>query len=526
MAGPWEDFGGGTDGPWSAFAPKPKRTLTQDVTGAMANVNRGTGIGDELAAAGNVIGGLVTGRHRFGLDKPGNPIANNLNMLSDAYKTELAGQRQSEDSFSAAHPNTAALARGTGMAATAVIPAGDANVLSAGVRGFNVPTAMNALRGATTAGLTAAGYAAADRGTLAERAQGAAGAARNPVVLALGAAGGALATPGAARAPKLKAPTLDELTAQKNAAYGAIDSAGVTYAPQATDRLIKNVTSDLQGASINPARHPKAASMLSDIQAMRGQSPTLTQLDQLRQVVRRDVANSSDQADAYMGKRIISQIDDFVNGAGPKDIVGGTLGPDAAAQALSHARDLNTRVVKIEKINDAAESAKLRAGSTGSGGNVNNATRQNLRRVLETTPNFTPGEGAALRNVVVGDKTQNVLRQVGKLSPSGNGLMLAGHIGAGVATHGASALVGGVGAVSKMIADAMTSRNTDKLVEMISSGPAAAQAREEVQRQLAQMALTSPAADALRRQVAAKLSKAVGVAGAAAASSRNVLAQP
>jgi hypothetical protein len=177
---------------------KPKRSAIENATGAAANLNRGSGIGDELAAGFGVVEGLVAGRHRFGLDQPGNALANNAAMLRQAYENELSGQRQREDSFDAEQPNAAALARGVGMAGTAFVPGGaSANAFA------NSSRAVNAVRGAATGGLTAAGYAAADRGTLAERAQAAAGAARNPLALALGAAGGAVA-PAARRAPRAK----------------------------------------------------------------------------------------------------------------------------------------------------------------------------------------------------------------------------------------------------------------------------------------------------------------------------------
>jgi hypothetical protein len=67
------------------------------------------------------------------------------------------------------------------------VPSGaSANLLA------NSGRAVNALRGATTAGLTGAAYAAADRGTGAERLRAASETAKNPLVLGLGAAGGAV----------------------------------------------------------------------------------------------------------------------------------------------------------------------------------------------------------------------------------------------------------------------------------------------------------------------------------------------
>lgn len=207
MADPWAVQSIEADDPWAVQAvepvrakpaSKPKRSAVDTARGLVANLNRGMAIGDELTAGANVLGGLITGRHRFGADKPGNVIANNLNMLSDAYRAELAGQRASEDRGMSENRLAANLARGSGMAITSAIPAGNAaSVYAQGSK------AVNALRGASTAGLVGAGYAAADAGTMRERLRSASETARNPLVLGLGAAGGALATPRTAK-PKPK----------------------------------------------------------------------------------------------------------------------------------------------------------------------------------------------------------------------------------------------------------------------------------------------------------------------------------
>lgn len=272
--------------------------------------------------------------------------------------------------------------------------------------------------------------------------------------------------PAAKPAPRMRA---SDLPAAKQAAYKSVENAGVTYRPEAIDDLIRGVTDEAQAASISPLRHPKASSMLQEIQGLRGKSPTLTELDQLRQVIRRDVASANDPAEAFFGRKMIQGLDEFISAAGPDQVTAGDAVRGAAT--IKQARDLNTRVRKVEAVEDAVESARLRAGSTGSGGNVDNATRQNLRRVLENERNFTPDERAALEEIVVGGQGQNLLRLVGKLSPGGNGLMTALNIG-GAAANPLLAIPGVAGIVSKMTADAMTARKVQRLIDMIAAGGA------------------------------------------------------
>lgn len=178
--------------------PKRKRNVYGEVAGAMANFNRGLGIGDEIAAAGNTAVGLLKGDIQ-----PGG--------LLTGFRQNMADQRTLEDQYAADRPNTAGLLRGTGMAATAAVPAGGSVGLLA-----QSPRALNMARGATAAATQAAAYELADRGSLAERVGSASAAATNPATLALGAAAGALG-PAARRA---KAPTRAQTDAQVLADVG------------------------------------------------------------------------------------------------------------------------------------------------------------------------------------------------------------------------------------------------------------------------------------------------------------------
>lgn len=295
-------------------------------------------------------------------------------------------------------------------------------------------------------------------------------------VLGAVAGGGASALrtpPKKVAAAALPTPTLDQLYAQKNAAYQAVDNAGVKYTPKAFDSLITGITDEMKASNINPIRHPKAFSWMQELDSVRDQSPTLTTLDHIRQSIRRDVASATDPAEAYFGKKMIQNIDEFVNSARPDQVSAGD--PQKAAALIAQARDLNTRVRKLESVQGALDSADFRAKGTGSGGNINNATRQKLRPLIDPTSkqrirNLTPDEAAALTRTVKGTPTQNVLRQFGKLSPEGNGLMQALHLGAAWPTHGASGLLAVGGAVAKRMADAGTAKNVQGLLELIAQG--------------------------------------------------------
>lgn len=255
---------------------------------------------------------------------------------------------------------------------------------------------------------------------------------------------------------KAPVPSIDDLQKAKTAAYGAVDNAGIKFAPTQVDDLVSGIADELSAAKINPMRHPKAASMLAEIQGMGGKEMSLTDLDQLRQVISRDVASSPDAAERFFGKKMIDNIDEFISANG-----GGEL--------MEAARAANSRFRKTEAINEALTKAERRAASTGSGGNVDNATRQNIRGLLDSVKKsrfYTPEEKRAMETVVRGTKGQNALRLAGKLSPQGNGLMAALGIG-GTMVNPLFGIPALLGTGAKMAADTATKGNIDDLLRIV-----------------------------------------------------------
>jgi len=300
--------------------------------------------------------------------------------------------------------------------------------------------------------------------------------------------------------PRPKAEGIGEVRArlkgETQAAYAAVEQAGHRFSPRDSRALSRDVTGLVQsegGAGI----YPKAAAMSRRVQSVLSQKGgvSLTQLDKLRSQVGEVLGKGSD-AEARIGGLIRSKIDDFIDASG--------------APELRNARAANTRYRKVADIDDAMESAAVQAGSTYSGGNINNATRQKLRPYIDPKSsqrirNLTPDEQNALRRVVVGTPGQNVLRQVGKLSPEGNGLMqtvhalmLAGGFKTGGVSAGASAAMAVSGAISKRVADRQTAKNVDRLVQLIASG---AKEAPQARVQLESLAKRNPDVASIYREI-------------------------
>mgnify|MGYP000146114932 CR=1 FL=1 len=328
-----------------------------------------------------------------------------------------------------------------------------------------------------------------------------------------GAAGGAILASSNPRAllkpkaaPRPPAPTLEELSAQRDAAYKAVDESGATYSPEAFNDLVMSTAQKMDAEGFHAGLHPKAAQMMERINASQkgiegGYSPTLSQLDQLRQQIGRDVAASADPGERRMGQIMRDQIDEFIANAAPE-------GAEGAGDLITRARDLHARVSKLKALDGLDEAAADRAASTGTGGNIENATRQNVRRFADKTKNLSEAERAAAKKVVRGTPAGNALRQVGRLSPEGNGVMAGIHLLGAVPSHGMTVPVAGAGFIARRVSDALTQKNVQALRDLIATG-----GEEAVQEVTAQLA--APQYADVRRQLSQDLAQAMSVSTAA-----------
>jgi hypothetical protein len=330
------------------------------------------------------------------------------------------------------------------------------------------------------------------------------------------------------RAPKLqlparvpKAPSLDELRTAKNAAYKAVDDAGITYTPESTKALAADARSRL-GDDFDPDLHTGVKSALKKIDAMAGQPVTLGKLDLARQYVRDNVLTpTASKGERRLGYKLLEALDDHIAKTSAKTVQGGT-NPEKAAADLLRARELNTRIAKAEAVEGAAEKARRNTGPSGSGGNINNNTRREVGKLVDRRRDWSPDERKALENLAQGGKGDNALRQVGKLSPSGNGLSMGLNLMAAGGSHGASLPFTGAGMIAKAVADRATIGKVGKLVETIARGGQSAQSAKA---ELALLAKSNPKVPLLTAQAAKRLLATGGMTASLALSSTQAAAR-
>lgn len=283
---------------------------------------------------------------------------------------------------------------------------------------------------------------------------------------AVGGAAGGLARLGAGAIADEAVPSGEQLQAIKDAAYKKAEDAGVIYSPAAMQRILKALIGEFTEFGFHPELHKGARVAISEIDRLKDSNVTLKGLDIARRIAGNafEPGNKSNNA---LTAKVVNAIDDVVDNPRAGEVIAGN-GVEAAA-AIKEARDAFARSRKLELVDTLMQRGKLNAGSAGAGGNIENATRQQLKRIL-TNPNmtrgFTEAELAALEKAVVGGSMQNLIRLLGKLSPQGNGLMMVMHaLGAGTVPMYSLPLAA-AGFAAKKGSEAMT-RNSARLVEAL-----------------------------------------------------------
>jgi hypothetical protein len=194
------------------------RNAQTEIAGGMANLNAGIPLFDEIVGSLGGAGDILTGKAEIDPAKAAQALGVTLltglpggNMvlgddrdrlmqesgIAPAFSQGMANQRALQDDFATRRPVAAAGAKGTGSAASSLVPlAGPANTALQGGR------AMNAARGATTAAAEAYVHGVTDRGTLSERVDN---ANLNAAIAApLGGVLGSLASNAPKKAPRKK----------------------------------------------------------------------------------------------------------------------------------------------------------------------------------------------------------------------------------------------------------------------------------------------------------------------------------
>jgi hypothetical protein len=254
-----------------------------------------------------------------------------------------------------------------------------------------------------------------------------------------------------------QAPSLDTLKSAKTAAYNAVDAAGVTFSPTQTQGLAANVRNALAQSDFVPDVDAQTRAALAIIEKNAGIPLKLGQLDKIRQGLWKRY-NAAPNEVAILD--MIDEVDTLINSM------------PSATPLMGAAREANSRFKKAELIENAFQKAADQTAATGSGGNIVNKYRQAVTSIINNPKQakfFSNDEIAFMRNFVSGSNAENTLRLLGKVSPSGNGLMMALNLGA-VAYNPAMIAATATGAGAKYFSDRLAQSGAQALRDAVATG--------------------------------------------------------
>lgn len=288
----------------------------------------------------------------------------------------------------------------------------------------------------------------------------------------VGGALGGVARIGAKKVDTAGLPKADDLKSAAKAAYQRADDAGVVYSQDAVKRVRDQLVGEYAEFGYHPELHRGARVALDEVGRLADQpvGMTLKGMETARKIAGNafEPGNASNNA---LTAKVSEAIDGLMTNPQAGDVLAGNSG--IASEAMREARGLYSQARKLETLNELLVKAGRRAASTGSGGNIENTTRQELRKLLDSERKrrgFTKDELAAIERAVMGSGTQTVLRLIGKLSPEGNGLMTMLHLLAAGGSGGMTLPAAAVGMGAKRIAEGMTGQAAKMAEAIIASG--------------------------------------------------------
>jgi len=219
-------------------------------------------------------------------------------------------------------------------------------------------------------------------------------------------------------------PTIDDLYNAADQGYNNARGYGVEIDRQHVSRLADDILSDLDNDGFRNANAPKTFSALEELKNPTGANVRIDDIESVRKALRRAGKGMTAGEDREASRRSISAIDNYLSTLNPNEVVVNPHYASDVGREIGDARGNWAAASRAETIANREEAAVDRASSTGSGANINNATRQNLRWIIDPTHperrrGFTDDEVALMRRVVRGTFTGNITRAFGKFAPTG-----------------------------------------------------------------------------------------------------------
>ena len=276
-----------------------------------------------------------------------------------------------------------------------------------------------------------------------------------------GAGAGALA--GRAAGLGATAPTvrsgIDEQRMIARDAYGQV-RADQTMIPQdSVDGLNQTLANRMAQERINPRLQPGSSAILDALLVDTRGPMRVEDVENLRRVTQQNLPVTATPADQRLSGIMTDEITQYLDGLDMP-----------SANVLREGRQATRRYKAAETVEGATTKAQRRAASTGSGGNEINATRQNIRALLDNprkSRGFRPDEIAAMEEIVRGTGGGNVLRSLSRFAPTSGGLSSMMGIGGVMASAPVALPIIAATEGAKYLGERSVRNSADNLMELL-----------------------------------------------------------
>lgn len=274
------------------------------------------------------------------------------------------------------------------------------------------------------------------------------------------------------RALREAAPTPDELQAAVRAQYDEVKAIGGQVSPGGLEKLTSNIEGLFNRTLLlSPGNAPRAIENLGTVRNFRGlRGVTPTELDDLRQSLRAGKQQAVPRSrDAELLSQMIDEVDEFLDEAGPGDIIATAGQRKKIQQHFRLGRQLHGQKKRAELIQDAFDNAELNE-------NFEAGIKSEFKKLISTPKRrrvFNPDELEAMKLVVEGDTSVNLFRLLGRFGFRNNQVFIPS---AGAAIGGAlfgidgATAVAGIGHVSKSFAERLRTRAANTADAVIRAG--------------------------------------------------------
>jgi len=270
----------------------------------------------------------------------------------------------------------------------------------------------------------------------------------------------------------LQAPTVQELKGQAGQQYKFAEEVGAVFKKNSYNQFANKIESTLAKEGLDKTLQPRVFAALERIKDTKGGNVSLENMEILRRISQA-AGSSADASERRLASILVDNLDDFVETAQPSQLAKGS---SEAVRALTDARDLWKRAKKTEIIDDLVSSADLRAEANFSQSGMENALRRKLVNLADNPKAlraFTKEEQNAIKVAAKGGPTQNLLRFVGKLAPTGI-VSGGGSVGLGYLAGGPIGAIGLplAGGIARQGATQLGLRNIEQLRNRLATGNA------------------------------------------------------